>query len=400
MSAIILGWDPARWNHGITRQLLNRWPLPACIWSPGACGRSVAAGTDAWLLLLGAHGPGLIGHGVVLRTARAPGPAANRTDANLPCRWRSTRSCPWATRCPRMFSWRRCPASRGTASTRCGTTRRATRRASVPFGQTSSPGRGRTRLCRAPGTYPEDAVARVEVNRYERDAEARRACIAHHGTSCAACGFSFEMAYGELGADFIHVHHVVPASQLGSGYQLDPLTDLVPLCANCHAMAHHGVGSPRSVAELSRSRPAPATCAEPRSPRRSSKPNGLPGGPGPASNRAARSLALRKIRPTALDSSPAGPITLATNLHVKGPGYAGLVSFLPAHRHHRRGGPRHRCHLGGTKLMWKVAEPNEALIISGLTRGTLETRAGMDFKIVTGKGAWCCPACRRCGRCP
>jgi uncharacterized membrane protein YqiK len=24
-----------------------------------------------------------------------------------------------------------------------------------------------------------------------------------------------------------------------------------------------------------------------------------------------------------------------------------------------------------TKLMWKVAEPNEALIISGLTRGTL-----------------------------
>jgi len=39
------------------------------------------------------------------------------------------------------------------------------------------------------------------------------------------------------------------------------------------------------------------------------------------------------------------------------------------------------------KLMWKVAEPNEALIISGLTRGTLETRDGMDFKIVTGKGA-------------
>ena len=39
------------------------------------------------------------------------------------------------------------------------------------------------------------------------------------------------------------------------------------------------------------------------------------------------------------------------------------------------------------KLMWKVAEPNEALIISGLTRGTPETRAGMDFKIVTGKGA-------------
>ncbi len=101
-----------------------------------------------------------------------------------------------------------------------------------------------------PGTYPDAAVARLAVNRYEHDPEARRACIAHRGTSCAACGFSFEMAYGELGAGFIHIHHVVPASGLGSSYELDPLTDLVPLCANCHAMAHHGVSSPRSVAEL------------------------------------------------------------------------------------------------------------------------------------------------------
>ena len=101
-----------------------------------------------------------------------------------------------------------------------------------------------------PGTYPESAVARAAVNRYERDPEARRACIAHRGTNCAACGFSFELAYGDIGADFIHVHHVVPASQVGNGYLLDPLTDLVPLCANCHAMAHHGVSSPRSEAEL------------------------------------------------------------------------------------------------------------------------------------------------------
>jgi flotillin len=43
------------------------------------------------------------------------------------------------------------------------------------------------------------------------------------------------------------------------------------------------------------------------------------------------------------------------------------------------------------KLMWKVAEPNEALIISGLTRGTLESTDGMDFKIVTGKGALVVP---------
>ena len=60
------------------------------------------------------------------------------------------------------------------------------------------------------------------------------------------------MAYGEIGADFIHVHHTVPASQLGNNYQLDPLTDLVPLCANCHAMAHYGVSTARTEVELRR----------------------------------------------------------------------------------------------------------------------------------------------------
>lgn len=90
------------------------------------------------------------------------------------------------------------------------------------------------------------------MNRYEEDEEARRACLARHGTSCAACGFSFEQKYGEAGTDFIQVHHIVPVAQLGSGYQLDPITDLVPLCANCHAMAHLGVGTPRTVAELRR----------------------------------------------------------------------------------------------------------------------------------------------------
>jgi 5-methylcytosine-specific restriction protein A len=90
------------------------------------------------------------------------------------------------------------------------------------------------------------------VSRYERSPEARRICLAFHGTSCAACSFSFEVTYGDIGKDFIHVHHVVPVSQLGSGYRLDPVSDLIPLCANCHAMTHQGVSTPRTVAELRR----------------------------------------------------------------------------------------------------------------------------------------------------
>jgi 5-methylcytosine-specific restriction protein A len=88
------------------------------------------------------------------------------------------------------------------------------------------------------------------VNRYERDPDSRRVCLAFHGTSCAACGFSFEVSYGDAGTGAIEVHHVVPPAMLRSGYQLDPVADLVPLCPNCHAMAHHGVASPRTVSEL------------------------------------------------------------------------------------------------------------------------------------------------------
>ncbi len=90
----------------------------------------------------------------------------------------------------------------------------------------------------APGEFVEGAVTRVEVNRYERDRAARRACIEHHGTSCAVCGFDFERTYGDVGRDFVHVHHLREISTLGPGYKIDPVKEMRPLCANCHAMAH------------------------------------------------------------------------------------------------------------------------------------------------------------------
>jgi 5-methylcytosine-specific restriction protein A len=61
----------------------------------------------------------------------------------------------------------------------------------------------------------------------------------------------FKDVYGDFADGFIHVHHVVPVSQLGSGYRIDPTVDLVPVCPNCHAMLHLGRGSePRTVEEL------------------------------------------------------------------------------------------------------------------------------------------------------
>lgn len=87
-------------------------------------------------------------------------------------------------------------------------------------------------------TYPEGALARVEVNRYERDRRARKACLEHWGYRCAACGFSFKDKYGPLGQDFIHVHHTLELALVPPGYQVNPVTDLRPVCPNCHAMLH------------------------------------------------------------------------------------------------------------------------------------------------------------------
>jgi 5-methylcytosine-specific restriction protein A len=97
--------------------------------------------------------------------------------------------------------------------------------------------------------FPEGAVSKVLVNKYERDPRNRREAIAIHGKSCLVCGFNFEEMYGELGDDYIVVHHLVPISQMESDYLVDPATDLVTLCANCHAMIHRNE-PPLSIAEL------------------------------------------------------------------------------------------------------------------------------------------------------
>ncbi|HHO0788469.1 HNH endonuclease [Aeromonas allosaccharophila] len=48
----------------------------------------------------------------------------------------------------------------------------------------------------------------------------------------------FGEKYGELGKGFIHVHHMMPLSEIGEEYVVDPIKDLIPVCPNCHAMLH------------------------------------------------------------------------------------------------------------------------------------------------------------------
>ena len=72
----------------------------------------------------------------------------------------------------------------------------------------------------------------------ERNPQARAACLAHHGTTCVACGFSGALCFGPAGKDLIHVHHVKEMHTQDGRYLIDPVKELVPLCPTCHAMAH------------------------------------------------------------------------------------------------------------------------------------------------------------------
>lgn len=111
---------------------------------------------------------------------------------------------------------------------------------------TPAEGGGRT-------TYREGERYEIRSTAIERNPAARRKCLEHHGYSCAVCGFDFELEFGEIGKGYIHVHHRHDLALSPNGYSVDPIKDLVPLCPNCHAMAHR-VSPAMDIEELVRRR--------------------------------------------------------------------------------------------------------------------------------------------------
>lgn len=85
---------------------------------------------------------------------------------------------------------------------------------------------------------------------YERSRRNRARAIKIHGISCLACGFNFNEAYGpDFARDFIEVHHVQSITEQ-SDTIIDPERDLIPLCSNCHSMAHRERGRILSLQDL------------------------------------------------------------------------------------------------------------------------------------------------------
>ena len=64
---------------------------------------------------------------------------------------------------------------------------------------------------------------------------------------------NFEMFYGAEFKEIIEVHHIVPVSQIGEAYVVDPIKDLIPVCPNCHTALHskkNGTYTPEELQKL------------------------------------------------------------------------------------------------------------------------------------------------------
>lgn len=85
--------------------------------------------------------------------------------------------------------------------------------------------------------------------RHERSRSNRALAIQIHGKRCKACSFDFDEFYGSIAQGYIEVHHLLPVSMMSVPSVVDPRTELVPLCANCHRMVHRR-WPPYSLGEL------------------------------------------------------------------------------------------------------------------------------------------------------
>lgn len=86
--------------------------------------------------------------------------------------------------------------------------------------------------------------------KFERNPQLRQKAIEIHGTTCKICNFNFEKMYGDIGKEFIEIHHIKPMHSIRREISVNPQTDLVPLCSNCHKMIHRKRDKPLTLEEL------------------------------------------------------------------------------------------------------------------------------------------------------
>ena len=98
--------------------------------------------------------------------------------------------------------------------------------------------------------YKEGKVQVKYGIKFERNHYLRQKAIEIHGTSCKVCGFNFEKMYGNTGKNIIEIDHLKPMYTIRKKISVNPETDLIPLCSNCHKMIHRKKAKPLTLEEL------------------------------------------------------------------------------------------------------------------------------------------------------
>lgn len=73
----------------------------------------------------------------------------------------------------------------------------------------------------------EGRIRQVSLTIHERNRKYRQICLTEHGYVCAACGMDFEKFYGEIGREFIEVHHMERIADTDGEHEINPIKNLV-----------------------------------------------------------------------------------------------------------------------------------------------------------------------------
>lgn len=83
----------------------------------------------------------------------------------------------------------------------------------------------------------------------ERNPTARNACLHIYGPTCKACNATLRKRYAGINKDIIHIHHLTLISDQPGEHWINPETDLIPVCPNCHSVIHSKY-PPYTIAEI------------------------------------------------------------------------------------------------------------------------------------------------------
>ena len=115
-----------------------------------------------------------------------------------------------------------------------------------PPDESQADGRRRTSV---PTYFAEGGVREITIELRQRNSRLRGQAIEKYGYQCQVCGFDFGAFYGDIGVDYIEVHHLSPLSDRGTPRK-STIDDVRVVCANCHRILHHNGRNPLTLDEL------------------------------------------------------------------------------------------------------------------------------------------------------